>query len=60
MDRVLIEKVLRRLHKSDVRVVEDRTKGIDWTIDDSEAAVTFAGLDPGAPVPWTHGLGGTS
>lgn len=43
---------------ADVRVVEDRTKGIGWMIDDSEAAVTFAGLDPGEPVPWTRGVGG--
>ena len=59
--------LFRRLNSTDaaadageVRVVEDRTKGIVWTIDESEATVTFTGLDPGEPVPWTRGVSGVS
>lgn len=57
--------LFRRLNSTDaaadageVRVIEDRTKGIAWTVDDSEAAVTFTGLDPDEPVPWTRGVAG--
>ncbi len=36
-----------------VRVVEDRTKGIQWEVRPNVAAVTLTGLDPSEPVPWT-------
>jgi hypothetical protein len=58
--------LFRRLNATDaaasgtgeVRVVEDRTKGITWSVSGDEAAVTFTGLDPAEPVPWTFGLSG--
>jgi hypothetical protein len=43
---------------SEVRVVEDRTKGVTWSVHSEEAAVTFAGISPEEPVPWTFGLSG--
>ena len=42
----------------EVRVIEDRTKGVTWSVNGDEAAVTFTGIDPGEPVPWTVGLSG--
>ena len=58
--------LFRRLNGTDsapsatgeVRVVEDRTKGIAWSINSDEAAITFTGIDPREPVPWTFGLSG--
>jgi hypothetical protein len=44
--------------ESGVRVVEDRTKGITWSIQPEPAAITFDGLDPTEPVPWTQGVTG--
>ncbi|HQZ33541.1 MAG TPA: hypothetical protein PK020_03900 [Ilumatobacteraceae bacterium] len=41
-----------------VRVVEDRTKGIDWQLHEAQAAITFFGLDPSERVPWTLGRTG--
>jgi hypothetical protein len=43
---------------STVRVVEDRTKGVEWVIHPDDAAITFTGLDPLDAVPWTRGLTG--
>ena len=57
----------RRLNSTDaaatsspslVRVVEDRTKGVVWSIHPENAAVTFSGLDPSDSIPWTVGLTG--
>ena len=58
--------LFRRLNATDaaatgteeVRVIEDRTKGVTWSVDGGEAAVTFMSIDLGDPVPWTFGLGG--
>ena len=58
--------LFRRLNATDsaangtgeVRVVEDRTKGITWSVNGDEAAITFTGIDPREPVPWTFGLSG--
>ncbi|GHG60796.1 hypothetical protein GCM10012320_35510 [Sinomonas cellulolyticus] len=63
---VTVGMLFRRLNSTDgaagdksvVRVVEDHTKGIEWEIHPDEAAVTFVGLDPTEPVPWTFGLTG--
>jgi hypothetical protein len=64
---VTVGMLFRRLNSTDaaadtgdVRVVEDRTRGIGWAADDGEAAVTFSGLNPDEPVPWTRGLSGVS
>lgn len=38
-----------------MRVVEDRTKGIAWDVHPDVAAITFTGLDPADPIPWTFG-----
>ena len=56
----------RRLNTTDaavddatsVRVVEDRNKGISWTVSAEDAAVTFHGLNPKEPIPWAVGLSG--
>jgi hypothetical protein len=58
--------LFRRLNATDaaasgtgeVRVIEDRTKGVAWSVNGDEAAVTFTGIGPGDPVPWTFGLSG--
>ena len=57
----------RRLNSQDaaaddaeVRVIEDRARGITWEIDDSTGCVTFRGLSEEEPVPWTHGLRASS
>lgn len=42
--------------EAEVRVVEDRARGITWEIDDSTGCVTFRGLSEDEPVPWVHGL----
>ncbi len=53
----------RRLNATDaaagggeVRVVEDRTKGVVWTVHEKSAAITFSGLEPGGSLPWVHGV----
>ncbi len=59
--------LFRRLNSTDsaattdasaIRVVEDRKKGVEWTVHPDVAAVTLTGLDPNDPVPWTGGLTG--
>lgn len=57
----------RRLNSSDtaasdaeVRVVEDRNKGVTWSVSPTDAAVTFRGLNPAEPIPWTSQRNGTS
>ncbi|MFF2300276.1 hypothetical protein [Arthrobacter sp. NPDC058127] len=63
---VTIGMLFRRLNSTDdaaddksvVRVVEDRTKGIEWAIHPDEAAVSFVGIDPTDSVPWTFGVRG--
>lgn len=57
----------RRLNSQDaaadgaeVRVIEDQARGITWEIDDTTGCVTFRGLSEDEPVPWTHGLRGSS
>jgi hypothetical protein len=66
-DAVSTGMLYRRLNSTDaaaagaesvVRVIEDRTKGIDWTIHPHDAAVTLTGLNPADPIPWTFGLTG--
>ena len=42
---------------NDVRVIEDRGAGIEWSIDDRNATVTFSNLS-GGDIPWVSGLGG--
>jgi hypothetical protein len=44
--------------KSVVRVIEDCTKGVDWTVYSDEAAITFTGLHANDSIPWTFGLSG--
>ena len=41
---------------AEVRVVEDRARGVNWEIDDSTGCVTFRGLPPDEPVPWVRGI----
>ena len=55
----------RRLNSTDaasspslVRVVEDRTNDVVWTIRPKNAAVTFSGLDPSDAIPLMVGLTG--
>jgi hypothetical protein len=63
---VMAGMLLRRFNSTDaagdatsaVRVVEDRSKGVTWHVDEVKGAVTFRGLDATAPVPWTHGAVG--
>jgi hypothetical protein len=50
----------RRLNATDAaaadggaRVVEDRTHGVEWSIDPETATVTFTGLDDASLLPWT-------
>lgn len=57
----------RRLNSQDaaadgaeVRVIEDRARGITWEIDDTTGCVTFRGLSEDEPVPWAHGLRASS
>lgn len=65
---VLAGMLFRRLNSTDaagdassaVRVVEDRSKGVTWHIDEVKGTVTFRGLDTAASVPWTHGVGGVA
>ncbi|MGX4657899.1 hypothetical protein ACWCHM_29890 [Micromonospora sp. SCSIO 07396] len=60
---VMVGMLFRRLDSTDraaagageARVVEDRRIGIGWSIDDESGVVTFTGLTPGGPLPWTHG-----
>ena len=51
----------RRINASDAaaadgeaRVVEDRTQGIQWSIDPESATIAFTGLDDTSPVPWAR------
>jgi hypothetical protein len=63
---VMAGMLFRRLNSTDaagdassaVRVVEDRSAGVTWDVDEVRGAVTFRGLDATAPVPWTYGLRG--
>lgn len=63
---VMAGMLLRRLNSTDaagdassaVRVVEDRSTGVTWDVDEVSGAVTFRGLDATRSVPWTHGIGG--
>ena len=63
---VMAGMLFRRLNSTDaagdassaVRVVEDRSTGVTWDVDEVSGAVTFRGLDATASVPWTHGIGG--
>lgn len=65
---VLAGMLFRRLNSTDaagdassaVRVVEDRSKGVTWHVDEVKGTITFRGLDTTAPVPWTHGAGGVA
>jgi hypothetical protein len=41
---------------TDVRVVEDRERGVTWEIDDATGCVTFRGLPQDEPVPWVNGI----
>lgn len=41
---------------AEVRVIEDRARGVNWEIDDLTGCVTFRGLPPDDPVPWVHGI----
>ena len=63
---VMAGMLFRRLDSTDtadgassaVRVVEDRSKGVTWHVDEVKGTVTFRGLDATAPVPWTQGASG--
>jgi hypothetical protein len=63
---VMAGMLFRRLNSTDaagdassaVRVVEDRSKGVTWHVDEVKAAITFRGVDATAPVPWARGTGG--
>lgn len=35
------------------RVVEDRKRGVTWTIDEDAGVVTLQGLDEASPIPWS-------
>lgn len=59
---VMVGMLHRRLDGTDsagadgeVRVVEDRTAGITWSIDERSGSIAFAGLAPDADLPWTVG-----
>jgi hypothetical protein len=43
-----------------LRVVEDRTKGIEWSVRPHSSAVTLAGMSEADSVPWTFGTSGIS
>lgn len=45
---------------TDIRVIEDRGRGVTWEIDDSTGCVTFRGLPPHEPVPWAQGIKSSS
>ena len=36
------------------RVVEDRTQGIQWSVDPESGTIAFTGLDDTSPVPWAR------
>jgi hypothetical protein len=63
---VMAGMLFRRLNSTDaaggasspVRVVEDRSQGVTWHVDEVKGAITFRGLDTTAPVPWARGAGG--
>jgi hypothetical protein len=63
---VMVGMLFRRLDSNDVagdsssavRVVEDRSKGVKWYIDEVNGSMTFSGLDSSVPLPWTHGTHG--
>lgn len=63
---VMVGMLFRRLNSNDaagdaataVRVVEDRSNGVTWQVDDTSGAVTFRGLDTSTYLPWTHGVSG--
>ena len=53
--------LFRRLNCSDaaganeeVRVAEDRFKGVSWQVDEENGSVTFRGIDQSSALPWTR------
>jgi hypothetical protein len=40
------------------RVVEDRKRGVAWSIDEEAGVVTLLGLDPASPIPWSRAAPG--
>jgi hypothetical protein len=63
---VMVGMLFRRLNSNDtagdaetaVRVVEDRSNGVIWQVDETNGAVMFRGLDTSTSLPWTHGVSG--
>lgn len=60
---VMVGMLYRRMNSRDVatsdgevRVIEDRSRGVTWEVEGTKAGVTFSNLDPEEPVAWTHGL----
>ena len=41
---------------SEIRVVEDRSRGVSWEMNGEDPCVSFTDLDAGEPIPWTRGL----
>jgi hypothetical protein len=62
---VMLGMFYRRLNSQDsaasdseggeVRVVEDRTRGVEWAVDSVSSVVTLSSIAAGEPLPWTHG-----
>ncbi len=42
------------------RVVEDRKRGVTWSVDDDAGVVTMHGLDDTSPIPWSRSHLGVS
>lgn len=61
---VTVGMLFRRLNTTDragpVRVVEDPTPLVRWTVIPEAAAVTFVGIDAAEPLPWTFGTSGVN
>lgn len=58
---VMTGMLFRRLNGSDaaaanedVRVVEDRSKGVIWHVDEENGSVIYSGIDRSLPFPWTR------
>jgi hypothetical protein len=52
----------RRLNGTDgaaaeagARVVEDRSRGVTWSVDGDTATIAFTGVQEGEPLPWVRG-----
>lgn len=58
---VMTGMLFRRVNGSDaaaaneeVRIVEDRSKGVTWHIDEENGSVIYSGIDRSSPLPWAR------